>query len=171
MRHTPSTTDLVLIDALLTMFAKRMYGALDLGLTLLLESAREPYRQFVAEHVAPPMRALSTVLRLAVREAVAEPATSPFEALAVDVEAFVGALLELASFDELPQAAVEAAAGRLGTAVRRLDDTVRDIGERLCFEPAIVRELTAERRAKYVELVGQLPADLVAERGERLRSP
>jgi hypothetical protein len=164
MRQTPSSTDLVLIDGLLSMFARRTYGALDLGLALLLDSPRDKYPPFVAEHVAGPMRALSEVLRLAVREAVAEPASSPFEAIAVDTERFSAAMLELADFGVAPSSDMEAAAARLGEALRRLDDSVRDVGERLGFEPAAAREMTPERRARYREIVEQLPADLAAER-------
>ena len=163
MRHTPSSTDLVVIDGLMLMFVRRVYGALDLGLTLLLDSPRDKYPQFVAEHVARPMRALSEVLRLAVREAVAEPASSPFEAIAVDTERFLGAMLELADFGVAPASDVEAAAARLGEALRRLDDSVRDVGERLCFEPAAAG-LMAARQARCQEIVEHLPADLAAER-------
>ena len=162
MRPAPSTSHLVIVDGLLTMLARRTYGALDLGLVLLLESPADQYAQFVAARVIAPMRALATVLVLAVAEAQAEVATSPFDALVLDTERFAGALEDLGRWRSAAPGAVRDAVGRLAAATRRIIDTLLDIGERLCFEPAMVREFPRERHESAMRRIAELPAELGA---------
>jgi len=154
---------LVLIDALLVMLWRRMMGALDLGLVLLLEPAPDRYARYVAEHVAEPMRAAQRVLRLAVAEGVPEPARTPFEAIEVDAETFVAALGELAAFRTAGEADVRGAVGRLAHSFRRLRSSFLDVAERLGFEPTIDSDATPERERFYEDILNGLAADLLAE--------
>jgi hypothetical protein len=158
-------TELVLVDGLLTTLSRRLAGGLDLGPVLLMEPPAERYTRFIDEHVAAPMRAASLVLRLAVAECVPEPALTPFQALVVDTEMFLGALVELAGFRSLSGPELEAATGRLATAHRRLTDSFLDIAERLGFEPSIAGQFPAERRASARQVIYRLAADLAAEAG------
>jgi len=163
-RRAPTPTEMVLVDGVLTMLFRRMRGALDLGLALLLEATAERYEAFVSDHVAAPMRAGALVLRLAVAEAVTEPALSPFVAIQADTEAFVAAPGELATFRSVPRAQLEDTAARLGTAYHRLRDSFLDVAERLGFEPAIARDATPDRDALYAIILDRLHGDLTTER-------
>jgi hypothetical protein len=164
-RRAPSPAELALVDGLLTMLTRRMAGALDLGLVLLMEPPAERFSQFVDEHVAAPMRAAALVLRLAMAECVPEPALTPFQAVVVDTETFVGALGELPGFQSLTDAELESATRRLGLAFDRLRDSFLDIAERLGFEPSIARDFPAGRWESIGQVIRRLPGDLRAERG------
>jgi hypothetical protein len=149
-----------MVDGLLTMLTRRMAGALDFGLVLLMEPEPEKFARFVNDHVAAPMRAASLVLRLAVAECVPEPAITPFQAVVVDTEMFLGALEELAGFPSLAEADLEAVTSRLATAHQRLIDSFLDIAERMCFEPTIAREFGPERMASMRLAIESLPMAL-----------
>jgi hypothetical protein len=163
-RRVPSPVELVLVDSLLTMLSRRMLGALDLGLVLLMEPRADRYTAFVTEHVARPMRAAALVLQLAVAEWDAEPATTPFEAVVVDTEAFVGALTDLAAYRTLDEASLKAVAGRLKTSLGRLVDSFLDIAERYCFEPSLAGLLGPARREELRQAIEDLPTTLAAEK-------
>ena len=164
-RRLPTPTELVLVDGLLTMLSRRMAGALDLGLVLLMEPPAERYTRFINDHVAAPMRAASLVLRLAVAECVPEPALTPFQAVVVNTEAFLGALAELAAYPSLSRADLESISTRLGLAHQRLTDSFLDIGERMCFEPTLAREFGPQRKASIRLAIDGLPTALAAGDG------
>ena len=160
MPRSPSSCQLVVVDGLLSMLARRMYGALDLGLVLLLESPREGFPRFIAAHVASPMRALSAVLVLAVAEAQDVVATSPFEALIGDTERFLGALDELGQWQSLTPEAIRKEVELLHRSAGRINDTILDIGERLCFEPSTAKDFGPHRHESALAVIDSLPASL-----------
>jgi hypothetical protein len=164
-RRAPSPSDFVLIDALLTMLSRRISGALDLGLVMLMEPPPERYSGYIEDHVAAPMRAAALVLRLAAAEALAEPATTPFQSIVVQTEAFVAALEDLRRFRSESETEVEATVDRLRAAFRRLRDCLLDVAERVGFRPTMASDTTPEREAFYEEILEGLHADLMAERG------
>jgi len=164
-RHAPSPTELVLVDGLLTFLSRRMAGSLDLGLVLLLESPNGRYAGFIAEHVAGPMRAAAVVLRLAVAEAVPEPARTPFNAITVDIEAFVSALGRLGDFADMSEPELKDVVQRLAKAYRRLRESFLDVAERLGFEPAIASDPGVAAADIRDQIVTGLYDDLLAERG------
>ena len=149
------------------MLCRRMAGALDLGMVLLLEPSTDRYQRFVKDHVAAPMRAAALVLRLSVAECVAEPASTPFAAIEADTEAFVAALADLSDYQSLSEGDLDAVARRLAGSVRRLTDSFRDVAERLCFEPGINREFAPERQERFGKSIADLPGVLAGERGGR----
>jgi hypothetical protein len=147
------------------MLSRRMAGALDLGLVLLMEPPAERYTRFITDHVAAPMRAASLVLRQAVAECVPEPALTPFQAIVVDTEAFLGALAELAAFASLSEVELDSISTRLRLSHQRLTDSFLDIGERMCFEPTLAREFGPERLALIRLAIDGLPAALAPGHG------
>ena len=163
-RRAPSPTEVVLLDGLLTTLYRRMAGALDLGLVLLLEPPREQYTRFLQDHVAAPMRAAALVLRLSMAECVPEPTLSAFQAVEADTARFIGCLEELSEYGSLSDERLRAVAGGLAAAHGKLTDTFLDIAERLCFEPGLGGQFGAERREALRQAILDLPAALSAER-------
>lgn len=166
----PSPAQLVLVDALLMMLSRRMRGALDLGLTLLLEPPRTRYESFVGEHVAAPMRAAALVLRLSVAEFTPQPATTVFEAMSADTEGFVATLAALGRFDAMPDDELVALTLDLEKYFRRLNDSILDVAARLNFHPSAAGHAEQGGDAVHEAFVERLYADLVATREGR-RSP
>jgi len=164
-RRAPSPTELVLVDGLLTFLSRRMAGALGLGLVMLLEPPADRYTAFVAEHVAGPMRAAAIVLRLAVAEAVPEPARTPFDAITLDTEAFVSALGRLGDFTKLSESQLKEVVERLEKSYRRLRESFLDVAERLAFEPSIASDTSLAEIGTQDQLFAGLYDDLRAERG------
>src|SRR5204863_9733035 len=91
-RHGYSPPEPVVLDWLLSSLARRLYGAVDLGLLSCLELPPPEYARFTARHFTEPMRALAVVVRLAVSEANESPPAAPLEGLYVWTEAFVSAV-------------------------------------------------------------------------------
>jgi hypothetical protein len=85
-RRGPKPVELVLIDALLMVLARRMRGALDLGLVVLLEAPAAKYLAYVSDHVAAPMRAAALLLRLPVPDVAEAPALTPFETINAETD-------------------------------------------------------------------------------------
>jgi hypothetical protein len=164
-RRAPTPAELVLVDALLTVIDRRMRGALDLGLVLLLEAPAAKYLAYVTDHVAAPMRAAALLLRLQVAEVAESPALTPFEAIATETEKFALAMAELAGFASLTGEQLRAAVDKLAASFRRISDTLLDVAERLCFEPAVAAEAPADRDGMYHDILDRLHADLEVERG------
>jgi hypothetical protein len=156
----------VLVDALLTMLSRRISGAIDLGLVMLMEPQQERYSGYVEDHVAAPMRAAALVLRLAAAETLAEPATTPFQSIVLQTEAFVAALEDLRRFRSEPESEVEATVDRLRASFHRLRDSLLDVAERVGFRPTMLADTTPEREAFYEGILAGLTADLIGERGE-----
>jgi len=164
-RRAPTPAELVLVDALFTVLDRRMRGALDLGLVLLLEGPPAKYLAYVSPHVAAPMRAAALLLRLQVAEFAAAPALTSFEAINTETEKFASALADLAPFASLADEPLRAVVDRLAASFRRIRDTLLDVAERLCFEPTIAAGEPADRDATYHDIFDRLHADLSAERG------
>ena len=168
-RRAPSPSELVLIDSLLSFLSRRVQGALDLGLVLLVDDPppRPRYRSFLSEHVAVPMQAAALMLRLAVAEVVPEPSLTALAAVSEQAAKFAAALTELADFDTLAGAELATVVDRLTAARRRLRESMLDVGERLCFEPTILVGTSAERERFGDDVLARLCDDLLQER----RSP
>ena len=164
-KRAASPTELVLVDSLLTFTYRRMAGALDLGLVMLQEAPIGRYAQYVADHIAAPMRAAALLLRVTMAEAVPAPALSPLEAIAVDTEIFVGALTDFARVAELSDTELRALADKLGQSFRRLRNSLLDVAERLAFQPTMLTTATPEREAFYENILDRLYADLSSDGG------
>jgi hypothetical protein len=169
-RRAPSPTELVLVDGLLTFLSRRMAGALDLGIVLMLEPPPERYTLFVSEHVAGPMRAAAIVLRLAVAEVVPEPARTPFEAITVDTEAFVSAVGRLSDYASMSELELKSVVDHLTGSYRRLRDSFLDVAERLDFEPGIASDTGLSEAETHDQILAGLyddcwPSAAVAARG------
>src|SRR5689334_4504473 len=73
IQHGYSPPEPRVVDWLLSSLARRLYGAVDLGLLSCLELPPPEYARFTARHFIEPMRALALVVRLAVSEAEDSP--------------------------------------------------------------------------------------------------
>ena len=164
-KRVPSPTDLGLVDGLLTFLGQRAAGALDLGMVMLLEPPPERYDRYVSEHIAAPMRAAALVLRLSVAGVVPAPSLTPFDAISVDTEKFLGALGDLRGYATQSADQLNAVVDRLGKSFHRLRDSFLDVGERLGFEPTLSTDAAPERDAFYEQILDRLYSDLLAERG------
>ena len=166
IQHGYSPPDPRVLDWLLSSFARRLYGAVDLGLLNCLELPPPEYASFVARHFIEPMRALAVVSRLAATEAQATPPAAPLEALYVWTESFVAALSTAGQFRALPRPDLDVVASALKTAWSELHRCIRQLAAALGLHLSFKAVTSEKTEQTYLALLSSLAGDLAAVRQE-----
>ena len=159
-----SPPDPRVLEWLLSALARRLYGAVDLGLLSCLELPPEEYVHFVARHFTEPMRALARVIQMAVAETRLAPPLGPLEGVYVWTEAFAAALSTARQFRSLPTDEVRGVADALKRAWGELHRCIRDLARALGLELSFAPATSPEGEHKYQTLLDGLARDLEAER-------
>jgi hypothetical protein len=154
----------VVLDWLLSSFARRMYGAVDLGLLSCLELPPCEYARFIARHFTEPMRALAAVIRLAVTERVEAPPAAPLEGVYVWTEAFAAALSTAGQFRSLPAEQFRPLPAALRRAWSELHACILELAKALGLELSFQRATSAEAEQRYRAMLDGLASDLEQER-------
>ena len=164
--HSPgySPPDPRVLEWLLSALARRLYGAVDLGLLSCLELPPEEYVRFVARHFTEPMRALAQVIRMAVAETKVVPPAAPLEGVYVWTEAFAAALSTARQFRSLPPDEVRGVADALRRAWGELHSCIHALAVALGLELSFAPAMSPEGEHKYQTLLDGLARDLEAER-------
>jgi hypothetical protein len=156
--------DLAVIDWLLSSLCRRLYGALDVGVLTCLDSPRERYAAFVAEHFAAPMRALAAVTRLAAADRPESPPTEALECVVTGTTTFLFLLDEIGEFRTRPPEQVRREADALCDRWRRLGEDARRLGGSYGVELSFFRAMPPERARAYEAAADRLAEDLIAAR-------
>ena len=162
--HGYSPPDPRVLEWLLSALARRLYGAVDLGLLSCLELPPEEYVRFVARHFTEPLRGLALVLRLAVAESKVAPPAGPLEGVYVWTEAFAAALSTAGQFRSLPQDEVHETSEALKRCWSELHRCVRDLAAALGLELSFMPVTSPDSEPTYQALLDGLASDLEAER-------
>ena len=166
VQHGYSPPDPPVLDWLLSSLARRLYGAVDLGLLSCLELPPAEYAQFVARHFVEPMRALAIVVRLAATEAREMPPAGPLEGLYVWTESFAAALSTAGQFRSLPRPDLHGVASALNTAWSQLNDCIRQLADALGLPLSFKAVRSEEAQQRYRSLLSNVAGDLAAAREE-----
>ena len=164
--HSPgySPPDPRVLEWLLSALARRLYGAVDLGLLSCLELPPEEYVRFVARHFTEPMRALAQVIRMAVSETKLAPPAAPLEGVYVWTEAFAAALSTARRFRSLPPDEVRGVADALKRAWAELHSCIHELALALGLELSFVPAMSPDGGQTYQARLDGLARDLQAER-------
>jgi hypothetical protein len=165
IQHGYSPAEPRVLDWLLSSLARRLYGAVDLGLLSCLELPPPEYARFTARHFTEPMRALALVVRLAVSEAKESPPAGPLEGVYVWTESFVAALAAVGQFRSLPMRDLRPVAQALKSAWSHLHHCIRELAAALGLELSFTPLATPEAEQQYLALLDSVTIDLEAERG------
>ena len=157
------------IDWLISSLARRMYGAVDLGLIKCLSAPPDAFARWAADHFADPLRCLASVIRLAASELATPPPAEVLEGVATWADVFGTAFVRLGGFRSLPADAARDAATEVSRSWGELRDCVEELGSRLGRRPTFLDTITPEREREYRAMLTRLPADVEAARRE-LRS-
>lgn len=166
VQHGYLPPDPRVLDWLLSSLARRLYGAVDLGLLSCLELPPAEYARFVARHFTEPMRGLAVVIRLAATEAHEKPPAAPLESLYVWTESFVAALSTAGQFRSLPRPDLHGVAAALKTAWSELNQCIRQLAGALGLQLSFKAVTSEEAERTYLAMLTTVAGDLAAAREE-----
>lgn len=166
IQHGYSPPDPRVLDWLLSSLARRLYGAVDLGLLSCMELPPAEYARFVARHFIEPMRGLAVVARLAATETQATPPAAPLEGLYVWTESFTAALSTAGQFRSLPRPDLDVVASALKTAWAELHRCIRQLAAALGLHLSFSAVTSEETEQRYLAVLDSISGDLAAVRPE-----
>ena len=166
IQHGYAAPEPRVLDWLLSSLARRLYGAVDLGLLSCLELPPPEYARFTARHFTEPMRALALVVRLAVSEAKESPPAAPLEGLYVWTESFAAALSAVGQFRSLPRRDLRPVAQALKAAWAQLHSCIRELAAALGLELSFKPVTSPDSEQAYLALLDSVAIDLEAGHAE-----